>query len=412
MSLQPPITAALVAPFFADNTLRYLRALAELPGVRPAVLTQDQFHHLPADLQRRLDVVRVPNCLDGADLAQGCRKLQQHFGRLDVLLGGLEQLQLPMAEARELAGVPGMTVRTARNFRDKAQMKDVLRAAGLPVARHALIESDADALQFARQSGLPMILKPVDGLGSRGTYRITTEAELHAALKALRPSLDRPAQAEEFVVGTEQTFETVTIAGKPVWHSGTYYLNRPLEVLENPWMQYCVLLPREANLPEFEAFRPVNTAALTALGMDTGLSHMEWFRRNDGSHVISEVGARPPGVQIMPLMSLANETDLVARWVRLMVLGQWAPMTRKHAVGVAFFRGQGKGKRVTAVHGLEDAQKLVGKLVVDRKLPAVGQPRGEGYEGEGWAIVQADDTASVKEALRVLVSRVRVELGN
>ena len=58
MSLQPPITAALVAPFFADNTLRYLRALAELPGVRPAVLTQDQFHHLPAGHPRQPDPPR------------------------------------------------------------------------------------------------------------------------------------------------------------------------------------------------------------------------------------------------------------------------------------------------------------------------------------------------------------------
>jgi formate-dependent phosphoribosylglycinamide formyltransferase (GAR transformylase) len=404
-------TAALVAPFFADNTLRYLRALAELPGVRPAVLSQDPFEKLPADLQRRLDVVRVPDCLSGPDLAAGCRKLQQHFGRLDVLMGALEQLQLPMAQARELAGVPGMGVRVAGNFRDKAQMKDVLRAAGLPVARHALIESDAAAIDFVHHVGLPIILKPVDGLGSRGTFRVSDEADLRSALRALRPSMDRPAQAEEFVVGSEQTFETVTIGGKPVWHSGTYYLNRPLEVIENPWMQYCVLLPREANLPEFEAFRPVNTAALAALGMETGLSHMEWFRRQDGSHVISEVGARPPGVQIMPLNSLGHETDMVGRWVRLMALGEWQPVTRKHAVGVAFFRGQGRGRRVVAVHGLEQAQRAAGKLVVDRKLPVVGQPKADGYEGEGWAIVQADDTATVKEALRQLVTSVQVELG-
>ena len=55
------------------------------------------------------------------------------------------------------------------------------------------------------------------------------------------------SQAEEFVRGREHTCETVTIAGKPVWRSGTRYYPGPLEVLENPWIQYCVLLPLEAD---------------------------------------------------------------------------------------------------------------------------------------------------------------------
>ena len=43
---------------------------------------------------------------------------------------------------------------TANNFRDKAQMKTVLRAAGVPCARHKLAVSAADALEFAERVGL------------------------------------------------------------------------------------------------------------------------------------------------------------------------------------------------------------------------------------------------------------------
>jgi hypothetical protein len=39
----------------------------------------------------------------------------------------LEQLQVLLAQVRERLGITGMDVRTARNFRDKAQMKSVLR---------------------------------------------------------------------------------------------------------------------------------------------------------------------------------------------------------------------------------------------------------------------------------------------
>lgn len=404
--------AVLVAPHFQENTLRYLRALQALPGVRAAVISHDPLERLPEDLRKGLaGHYRVGNCMDGAQLGHACKALGRSLGKVERLLGVLEQLQVPLAEAREIAEIPGMRTRVARNFRDKAQMKQVLREAGLPCARSRLLERDEDAWALVEEVGYPIIVKPVDGLGSRATWRINNEAELQNAIKSLRPSIDRPLQGEEFVTGTEHTCETVTIHGKPVWYSGTHYLPGPLEVLENPWMQYCVLLPREADLPMFRDFWPTNTAALQALGMRTGLSHMEWFVRRDGSACISEVGARPPGVHIMPMNSLAHETDLIADWVRLMVLDEFVPKERQWSVGTAFLRGQGAGKRVVAVHGLDAAHEAMGQHVVDKALPRVGQPRADGYEGEGWVMVKARDTATVKQALRDVISRVRVELG-
>ncbi len=403
-------TIALVAPFFQDNTLRYVRALADVGKCQALLISQDPRERLPADLQDKIaGHYRVGNCMNGDDLARACRAFRKHFGELDGLYGVLEQLQEPMAQARELADVPGMGSLIAKNFRDKAQMKDVLRAAGVPVARHMLVERDLDALDFVEKVGLPIILKPVAGLGSRGTYRIQTIEDLHQALKTLRPSIDAPLQAEEFVVGRENTCETVTIAGKHVWSSGTWYMNRPLEVLENPWMQYCVILPREDNLPEFKKFLPDNHAALTALGMQTGLSHMEWFLRADGTHVVSEVGARPPGVQIMPMNGIAYEVDMLALWTKLMVHEEWPKkLTRKWAVGAAFFRGQGRGRKVAHVAGLDQAMITAVPYLVDANWPTVGKARADGYEGEGWVIVKANDTATVKDVLRQLVTLVQI----
>lgn len=403
--------AVLVAPYFQDNTLRYLEALAALPNVTPVVISSDPQDKLPEPLRKRLaGHYRVTNCMDGGQLALACQAIARALGRVDRLLGVLEQLQVPLAEAREICGIAGLHTREARNFRDKAQMKKVLREAGLPCARSRLIEADEDAWKLIDEVGYPIIVKPVDGLGSRATWRIANETELQNALKSLKPSIDRPLQGEEFVTGSEHTCETVTIHGRPVWHSGTHYLPGPLEVLENPWIQYCVLLPREADLPMFRDFWPTNTAALTALGMDTGLSHMEWFVRKDGSACISEVGARPPGVHIMPLMSLAHETDMVAQWVRLMVLDEFTPVERKWSTGVAFLRGQGTGKRVKGVYGLERADDLMGQYVVEKSLPRIGQARADSYEGEGWVIVKAPDTATCRQALKDVVTRVRVDL--
>ena len=40
--------------------------------------------------------------------------------------------------------------------------------------------------------------------------------------------------------------------------------------------------------------------AVKALGLETGFTHMEWFRRDDGSLAIGEIAARPPGAHIVP----------------------------------------------------------------------------------------------------------------
>lgn len=391
---------AFVAPLLREQTLRYVRAFAALPGVRVGVISSQsgwEEHGFPA--------VRIADSGDATQIVAGTRALAARMGSIDRLIGHLEQIQIPLGQARDILGLPGMGEIAARNFREKDKMKDVLRNAGVAVARHRLARSGADLQAFVAQVGYPIIVKPPAGLGSRATFRIRNADDLQSVLAW--PSPGNPIQAEEFVTGQEFTCETVSIHGKGIWRSGTRYYPSPLEVLENPWMQYCVLLPRENT--DHAPFAATNEAALQALGMDTGLSHMEWFRTQDGRMLVSEVGARPPGVNIMPLMSLAHGVDMVARWAELMAYDRFSPPTRTQAVGTAFFRSQGRGSKVTAIHGLAQAQEEVGGLVVDRKLPQVGDPKADGYEGEGWAIVAHPDTERVKQALKRLVELVKIE---
>jgi hypothetical protein len=94
-----------------------------------------------------------------------------------------------------------------------------------------------------------------------------------------------------------------------------------------------------------------------------------------------------------------------------MVYGEFDPPERRYAAGAAFLRGQGSG-RVVAIHGLEQAERELGELVTDVKLPEVGQtPTAGSYEGEGYVLLRHPETAVVKDALLHLISIVRVELG-
>lgn len=180
--------------------------------------------------------------------------------------------------------------------------------------------------------------------------------------------------------------------------------------MNNPWIQWTVLLPREVDHPAYDPIREIGFRALDALGMGSGLSHMEWFTRTDGSIAVSEVAARPPGAQFTTLMSYAHDLDFYREWGRVMILDQFNPPERKYAAGIAFLRAQGSG-RVKAIHGLDDAQRELGPLVVEVRLPKQGQLPASSYEGEGWVVMRHPETAVVSQALERVVRLVHVELG-
>ena len=80
-------------------------------------------------------------------------------------------------------------------------MKTVLREAGLPCARHRLITSADDALDFVREVGYPIVVKPPDGAGAKATFSVADDDALSGALLQVPPHPDRPLLAEEFVQG-------------------------------------------------------------------------------------------------------------------------------------------------------------------------------------------------------------------
>ena len=395
------------APFPLQTTMRFARAAARLPGVRLLGIAQEA--PTGEDAALFADVIKVADGLDSAQLIDAARTLRYRHGGIHRVLGILEPLQVQLGEVRQALGVEGTDPATADLFRDKARMKDELRKHGLPCARHALIRSWADAERFVAEVGLPVVLKPPAGMGCKATWRINSTDELRAALRSLHAGDENPALAEEFLRGREYSFETITIGGEVQWTSLSRYLPTPLEVMETPWIQWVVVLPRAIDTPEFDGVQELGRRTVKALGLDTGFTHMEWFRRDDGTLAIGEIAARPPGAHIVLANSYAHDADLYQAWARAVVDGAYdGPFERKYAVGVAFLRGVGRG-RVVRVAGVEEAQARVGAVVMEAKLPQRGAPRSDSYEGDGYVIVRDPDTEVVMAAVKTIIETIQID---
>jgi hypothetical protein len=405
------VVAAFVAPYLLDATTRFVQAAARLPDTELVLVTCEPEGNVPPGLRRSLAAHwRIDDALDTGQITSAVLGVSERIGPVQRLLAVLEQLQVPVAQARQRLGITGMDAGTAHNFRDKAQMKSVLRAAGVPCARHRLADSAAAAAGFAKEVGFPLVVKPPAGSGAKSTFRLDDADDLRVWLDAAPPSPDRLALLEEFLTGDEGSYDSVMVDGQIIWDSVSSYLPTPLEVLRNPWVQWMVLLPRVIDGPAYAGIRAIAPTALSALGLHSGLTHLEWFRRPDGTVAVSEVAVRPPGAQITSMLCYAHDFDLYGAWAQLMVHGTFTPPERGWSAGTVFLRGQGTG-HVRAVHGLDRLPDEVSSLVVESRLPEPGQLSSGSYEGDGYIIVRHRDTAVVTGAMRRLVTGVQVELG-
>ncbi len=400
-----PRNVIFVAPFPSDVTMRFVRAAAKVEDIRLLGIV-----HTPPPGEAHLyaDLVRVTQPTSLADIIEGVDVLRRRHGEPFRIIGILEAMMVVLAQAREHFGVSGTSVKTAALFREKAEMKDALRAAGIPVARHRLVTSELDARAFADDVGYPVVLKPPAGMGAKSTFRVRSRAELGAALAETGVSSGAPVLVEEMLVGTEHSLETITIGGEPrVWSVADY---RPgcLEVLENPWIQWACILPREIDAAAYEKARDIGFAAIRALGLEDGMTHMEWFERSDGTLAVGEIAQRPPGPQLLQMTGLVHDIDIYRAWVRSVVDGVLdAPWERTFAAGCAYIRGIGNG-RVSSVRGVREVYEAIGPWLVEAKLPTIGAAKNPSYEGDGYVIVRHESTEKVKELVRTVIETLKI----
>lgn len=95
---------------------------------------------------------------------------------------------------------------------DKERTKEILEENGVPVPQGKGVGSFEEALEFAKEIGYPLVLKPLSGNHGRGvTTNITSEEELKNAYELAR-EIDSYVVVEKFLKGKD--FRIIVIDGK------------------------------------------------------------------------------------------------------------------------------------------------------------------------------------------------------
>jgi biotin carboxylase len=370
--MPPSMNVVFLSPAYPPEMQEYTRGLAEV-GAQVLGVGDSHRESLPYSLRQHLaDYLQVPRIMDEDDVIE--RVAAWLRGRhVDRILANWEVLVMLAARLRERFGLPGMSVDAVRGFRDKQLMKERVAAAGLRVPRSARINTAREAWKAAEQFGFPLILKPIAGAGSADTYRVDSRSEMESTLAKLGHVTE--ASCEEFIEGEEFTFDTVCIDGKPAFENIASYLPKPLIARSEEWISPVIITVRDMRQARLQPGIALGRNVLSALGMGTGFTHMEWFLTPKGEAVFGEIGCRPGGAHLVDQMNFTCDIDLFREWARVSCWSKFeAPTERKYNAGIVFKRAIGQG-RITRIVGLEDYLRRYGAWVTGVDLLPVGTQR-------------------------------------
>ncbi len=388
-----PVNVILLEPSFPDNQKQFARALAEAGatvigvGERPEAGLDDDVREWLTHYEQ------VGSVVDDHSVERAVRWIQDKIW-VDRLEATVEAHIMTAARVREACGIPGTSVRTAHLCRDKPAMKEVLRAAGVPCAR-SIGASTGDAVRaFADAVGYPLIVKPPDGAGASGTHRVDDGAELEQAIALSGLAHGAPVAVEEFVEGHEGFYDTISVDGAVVHEFVSHYYPNVLEAMRNRWISpQFVATNRVDSAPGYDEVKAMGRRVITALGIGTSATHMEWFAGPKGL-MFSEIGCRPPGVRAWDLYAVGNEIDLYREWAEAIVHGRRGrPASRRYAAGIVALRPEGDGV-IAGYSGIDDIEQRFGGLIIDAHLPPEGtptQPVDAGYMANAWVRARHED---------------------
>jgi biotin carboxylase len=366
------MNVVFLAPSYPPEMQQYTRGLAEV-GVNVLGVGDSPRRALPPSLKPYLaDYLQVPAIMNENDVIKRVHAWLK--GRsVDRVLANWEPLVILAARLRERFGLPGMTVDQVTGFRDKQLMKERVKAAGLRVPHSFRASSEKEIRAAAERLGFPMIVKPISGVGSADTFKVSSKPELESAIAAIRHVQE--VSCEEFIEGEEFTFDTVCIDGKPAYENIAAYLPNPLIARTNEWISPVIITVRDMQQPRLRPGITLGRKVLTALGMGTGFTHMEWFLTPKGEAVFGEIGCRPGGAHLVDQMNYTGDIDLFREWARVACWKSFeAPTARKFNAGIVFKRALGQG-RISRITGLKDYLRRYGNHVVEEELLRPGTQR-------------------------------------
>jgi biotin carboxylase len=320
---------------------------------------------------------------------------------------------LPTAEAARKLCLPHEDPQVVARLRDKYAVRAALAAAGVPqpAFRHAATAEEAVAA--ADELGLPVVVKPSDGYGSRGVGVAGHPREVAELARAITESRDYGRSVvgagavlvEQYVQGPVVSCEMLTVDGL---HQPYGCTDRILAPPPHP-VELGGCFPAPLPPDQWQAVLQVCTSALDAVGVRRAHTHTELVLGPQGPQIV-EINGRLVGGYVPEMMNLVLEHGVYQDVVELALGGSpRASATR----GAACIRA------VTApTHGILERVDLatvrtspgVARVLLDAEPGRPVGPARTNRDRLGFLITTGEDAAEARATADAALARAVIHI--
>ena len=273
------------------------------------------------------------------EVEEACRFFNQKYGKLDWIESQNEYWLETEATLRKIFGVnSGTKIDDMAPMKYKSKMKDVYKSCNIPVARYILISTYENAINFTREVGYPVVVKPDNGVGASSTYKLENDDEL-SYFFATKDN-NTTYIMEEFINGHVETFDGITDSNKNVLISASHVMLHSIMDTVNTCSDTAFYFqPFEGKDIEF-----IGKKVVKAFDTRSRYFHFEFFRLEEdkeglgkkGDLVGLEVNMRAPGAYIPDMINYAYDVDTYALWSDVLIYDKiFVDVNRKYVVGYA-----------------------------------------------------------------------------
>ncbi len=365
-----------ISPNFPENHRFFCQHLNE-NGVTVLGVGDCPYDDLHPELKNALtEYYRVSSLENYDEVFRAVAFFIHRYGRIDYLESNNEYWLEQDARLREDFHITtGFLPGDMPPVKYKSRMKDRYRAANIPVALYHMADDRAGCLRFIREVGYPVIVKPDNGVGAVGTFRINNEADLNAFFTFKD---DQQYIMEEYIDGLTVSYDAIVNGnGEVLLEAGNVTLESIMDMVNEK--RSCQTLIRN-RLPD--ALRNMGRAALKAFGVRKRMVHFEFFCLNrdqrigkKGDFVALEVNMRPCGGILPTMINYAYSTDIYKIWADMICYdGSAKPIGQQQFCAYA---GRRNGR--SYVLSYEDVMRAFSEHIVeaDRVDPVLATDMGD-----------------------------------
>ena len=241
----------------------------------------------------------------------------------------------------------------------KSKMKEFYIKAGIPVAKHHMVDDMAGCLEFIKEVGYPVITKPDNGVGASDTHKISNDEELKEFFETKWEGVEYIM--EEFVNAEVNSYDAIIDSnGEPIFETGNVTPNSIMDVVNNldNSLYYIVKdLPADT--------RKAGRATVKSFGVKSRFVHFEFFRLLEdheglgkkGDIMALEVNMRPCGGFTPDMINFANSTNVYKIWADMIAFDKSTMPVGERAF--CAFAGRRDGKPFKYSH--EEIMEMYGE---------------------------------------------------